>query len=454
MYAWFRESVRGLWPAAYGVWLGLGIVLLFLVAVGTHPLDAQAQAPAPQTVYFPQTGHHVSEPFLGYWRAHGGIPIFGYPVTEELEVDGRTVQYFERARFEHHPELADVGYEVQIEHLGRTLLQERDLPEHVVASDTEASDNPEFRYFKQTGFHISYGFRDYWETYGGLDVFGYPLSREFEEDGRIVQYFERVRFEWWPEHQGTRHEVLLERLGAEAAIARGVDMAGVERREGIPDYREDLWNRDLDLPVLMYHRVGGPASRYQIPLWRFEQHLTWLKTNGYQTVTMREVYDYLYAFGSLPEKPVMLTFDDGTAGHVAAASALDRLGMTGVFFITSGATEMSDQEIRSLADRGHEIGSHTVSHPDLTTVSDGRVRYELDRSRSDLERITGREIDFFAYPFGAYNSRVIGLVQGSGYEGAVAAWGGKRWNPEKRWVQPRIEIGGTLGVGQVVAYVE
>jgi peptidoglycan/xylan/chitin deacetylase (PgdA/CDA1 family) len=432
-------------------------VVLALLMFGNfgHERNASAQqGPIPQKVYFPQTGYQVSEPFLTYWRVNGGLPIFGYPMTEALTEEGRTVQYFERARFEHHPDLAAAGYEVQIEHLGRALLRERDAPDHAITPSISPSDNPSFRYFEATGFHIAHGFRDYWERYGGLNVFGYPLSTEFEEDGRIVQYFERVRFEWWPEYQGTRYEVLLERLGAEAARQRGVDKSRVERQHGVPDYSETLWNRELDIPALMYHQFGEPASRFRMPIWRFEQQLDWLQDNGYETVTLAQVYAYLAGTGGLPARPVVITLDDGHPSQMAAAESLDRRGMVGVFFITTGIGRMPDAQVRSLAERGHEIAAHSVTHADLTLVSDSHLRHELVHGKQELERISGQEVRSFAYPFGAYNSRVIQAVQNAGYEGAVAAWGGQRWTPEKRWVQPRIEIGGTLSINQFRAYVE
>lgn len=75
------------------------------------------------------------------------------------------------------------------------------------------------RYFPETGHSLGGGFKDYWETHGGLDIFGYPLTDEIQEDGRTVQYFERSVFEFWPENQDP-YRVLLRRLGAEALAAK------------------------------------------------------------------------------------------------------------------------------------------------------------------------------------------------------------------------------------------
>ncbi len=412
-----------------------------------------AEASDINTVYFPETGHHVSEPFLSVWRQYG-LPIIGYPVSERIEQNGMTVQYFERAVFEIHPEYAGTKYEVLLELLGNELAAERsDEPFTWRAGDDPAGSGD---YYPETGHFLEGVFRDYWQTYGGLQVFGYPKSEPFEENGRLVQYFERNRFEWWPEHAGTRWEVLLGHLGIAAADVRGVDRNPVARITGVPDYSEDLFItlRTLNIPVLMYHRIGEPEDRYQISSWRFQQQLDWLQSNGYTTVTMSEVYDYMYAGGWLPARPVIITLDDGFASHWGAAAELDARGMRGVFFITLDQPRLADWQIRDLADRGHEIGSHTHLHGALTQYADDSLWYEVSHSKQVLEAITGRPVEFFAYPYGEYDSRVIANVAAAGYRGAVAAWGGSYWSPDLRWNEPRIEIAGTLSLSEFAYLVE
>ncbi|MDQ5825655.1 MAG: hypothetical protein M3441_15795 [Chloroflexota bacterium] len=109
-------------------------VLLGTLGREFHPQDAPAPAmPAPAR-YFPETGHNLSGSFKAYWETHGGLPIHGYPITEQFEgknpLNGRTyvVQYFERSRFELHPENAGSPYEVLLGQLGTQLSQERGYP--------------------------------------------------------------------------------------------------------------------------------------------------------------------------------------------------------------------------------------------------------------------------------------------------------------------------------------
>jgi peptidoglycan/xylan/chitin deacetylase (PgdA/CDA1 family) len=203
----------------------------------------------------------------------------------------------------------------------------------------------------------------------------------------------------------------------------------------------------------MYHRFGDPAEQYQIPYWLFAQQLDWLQASGYTTVTLTQVYDYLEGVGSLPANPVVLTFDDGFTSQWDAVQMLDARGMTGVFFITTGQPHLADWQIRAMADAGHEIAAHTIRHPVLTAISDEQLWEELSVPKAELEAAAGRPVEFLAYPYGEYDARVIAATQAAGYRGAVAAWGGQEWTPEKWWFEPRIEIPGYLSLEEFVAYV-
>ncbi len=172
---------------------------------------------------FPETGHSLSGAFLGFWAEHGGIEIFGYPITEEFDeqslIDGETyrVQYFERQRFELHPENA-APYDVQLGLLGIEILPGAEPYPRV-----EPMESPGCEYFEATGHNVCGRFRDYWQGHGGLMIFGYPLTEEIEIelDGqtRTVQYFERARFEHHPENEQP-FDVQLGLLGYEALNER------------------------------------------------------------------------------------------------------------------------------------------------------------------------------------------------------------------------------------------
>ncbi len=143
---------------------------------------------------------------------------FGYPVTRVFEVGGRRVQYFERARFEWHPENAD-PYKVQLGLLTEYLTLDRTFP--------RGTPRPGAVYFAETGHNLGGVFLQYWRARGGLASFGYPISEELREinqaDGKeyTVQYFERARFEYHPENAGTPFVVLLGLMGREVINGGG-----------------------------------------------------------------------------------------------------------------------------------------------------------------------------------------------------------------------------------------
>ncbi|NJK80059.1 MAG: VanW family protein [Chloroflexaceae bacterium] len=167
--------------------------------------------------YFPETGHMISGPVKTFFEAHGGLDNFGFPLTEVIidRTTGFQVQYFERARFELRPDLPPEHY-VTLSLAGEILTAGRTDP----AFDwLVASPDPERDFFPESGHTIGGAFRYFWQTRGGLAVFGYPISEEFvevnPEDGNeyIVQYFQRARFEYHPEMVGTPYDVQLGMLG-------------------------------------------------------------------------------------------------------------------------------------------------------------------------------------------------------------------------------------------------
>lgn len=176
--------------------------------------------------FFPETGKTVPGVFMQYWNTRGGLPIYGYPISDALQevspTDGKTylVQYFERNRFEYHPENAGTPFEVLLGLLGKqvTAGRENEPPFRSIPAFPSTAAKT---FFAETGHSLGNtpAFKSYWEKNGGLAQFGFPISEEFQEvnaeDGKtyIVQYFERARFEYHPEFAGTSAEVLLGLLG-------------------------------------------------------------------------------------------------------------------------------------------------------------------------------------------------------------------------------------------------
>ena len=235
-------------------WL-VGVVVVALAAM-LIPI-AMVGAEPPKTVYFPQTGHHVGEPFLKYWRAHGGLAVYGYPITEAFQeksdLDGKTytVQYFERARLESHPENA-APWDIILGQLGRHNA-DKIKSNPAMNPITEAQVPAGAKYFPETKHSVGNAFLTYYNKNGALDQFGYPLSEEFQEkspvDGKTytVQYFERNRFEYHPENQEP-YTVLLGLLGSQLAQEKKLSTASVPRNADVPDYDEQLFFTPTPIP--------------------------------------------------------------------------------------------------------------------------------------------------------------------------------------------------------------
>lgn len=169
---------------------------LWLAACGSPPTPLTSAAPreAP-ALYFPLTGHTVREPFLSYYEARDGLANFGYPITEAIVQDGWTVQYFQFARLEVHPE-NEPAYLVTVGWLG-DLLHRRAPP--VPGQSVPAAPEPDRRYFPETGHTASGLFLAYFEAHGDTVRFGRPISEPFLHGGLIVQDFQSARLIWRPD---------------------------------------------------------------------------------------------------------------------------------------------------------------------------------------------------------------------------------------------------------------
>ena len=208
--------------APYGLVLLVtsGLLITLVLSDGFHPATATTTLAQANCQTFPETGKTVCGRFLQYWNEHGGLAQQGLPISDVLgeisTTDGKTytVQYYERAVFEYHPE-NPAPYDVLLSLLGVFRYQQQ-YPNG--APGQQANNSPGARFFPQTGHTVGGGFLPYWNTHGALADQGYPLSEEFTEVSDLngqpytVQYFERAVFEYHPENPAP-YTVLLSQLG-------------------------------------------------------------------------------------------------------------------------------------------------------------------------------------------------------------------------------------------------
>jgi peptidoglycan/xylan/chitin deacetylase (PgdA/CDA1 family) len=186
--------------------------------------------------------------------------------------------------------------------------------------------------------------------------------------------------------------------------------------------------RSMPIPILMYHVVATPKPGTPNPhLWvtksAFASEMAALRRAGYWAITLRQAYAAWTRGAPLPRRPIVISFDDGYLGdYTHARPVLRALGWPGVLNLelhNVGPGGLTAHEIRGLVASGWEVDSHTVDHPDLTTVDAQRLRYELVASREAIHSRFGAPADFFCYPSGRYDPRVVDAVKAAGYLAAT-----------------------------------
>ena len=184
-----------------------------------------------------------------------------------------------------------------------------------------------------------------------------------------------------------------------------------------------------EVPVLMYHVIADPPAGAAWPQLfvspsEFAAQMAWLESNGYDAVTLSDVWRNWHGGAPLPPQPVVVTFDDGYTSVVdSALPILSARGWPGVLNLKVGnigeAGGVSERQVRELIAAGWELGAHTITHPDLRTLDDAALEREVSGSRAEIAERFGVSVDFFCYPAGRYDERVIAAVRRAGFLGAT-----------------------------------
>jgi peptidoglycan/xylan/chitin deacetylase (PgdA/CDA1 family) len=198
----------------------------------------------------------------------------------------------------------------------------------------------------------------------------------------------------------------------------------------------------------MYHQIADrpeAADRLAVSPDAFAGQLERLAAGGFSTLTAAALAAALHGGPALPERPVVLTFDDGFADfHSRALPLLLRHGFTATVFVTTGwiadarrpavgrpGPMLSWSQIAEAASAGVEIGAHSHTHPELDQLAEDRLRFELKHSKALLEDRLGRPVPGLAYPFGYSNAQVRRAAREAGHQYACAVANtavGPRWD--------------------------
>ena len=214
------------------------------------------------------------------------------------------------------------------------------------------------------------------------------------------------------------------------------------------------------VPILMYHVIGSPPPGTPFPdlyVGRedFALQLAWLHAHGYHAVSLRRVYDYWKRGDALPPRPIVLTFDDGyPQDFTRARPLLAQRHWPGVLNLAVRNLldgKLTVRQIRLMIRQGWEVDAHTINHIDLTTLDGSSLRHEVAGSRAWIRRRFHVPVDFFCYPSGRYDGRVIAAVRAAGFLGATIEGAGRASPRDGFFTLPRIRVSRSDGVSGLAA---
>lgn len=248
--------------------------------------------------------------------------------------------------------------------------------------------------------------------------------------------------------------------GAQTKAAGGVKPVKELPQLTLPD---PLPNRTLHVPILMYHRIAvlnGDEPSVTVGLTvdpgEFQLQMAWLHDHGYQTITQLQLFEALMQGKALPEKPILLTFDDGYRGIATiAAPIMKQFGYVGTAYVitdriaekrNAAPTWLTWSQLRILEQRGWDIGSHTVSHTEIPHMSTEAALKTLRQSRFTLERHLGHPVQWFCYPAGSVDQKSVEAVRKAGYVLATTTKSGDTLSAQDPLQLERIRVSNTTGV--------
>jgi peptidoglycan/xylan/chitin deacetylase (PgdA/CDA1 family) len=184
------------------------------------------------------------------------------------------------------------------------------------------------------------------------------------------------------------------------------------------------------VPILCYHQIrdwsasdSKTAKDYIVPVNNFREQMKLLADSGYHTILPGQLYDYLLKGTPLPSRPIMISFDDSRLEQYSIASQeMKKYGYKGVYFIMTVSLGrpgyMTKEQVKQLSDEGNTIGSHTWDHGNVKTYQSEDWEKQVDKPAQQLEKITGKRPEYFAYPFGLWNKNAIEQIKQRGYKAA------------------------------------
>jgi peptidoglycan/xylan/chitin deacetylase (PgdA/CDA1 family) len=215
----------------------------------------------------------------------------------------------------------------------------------------------------------------------------------------------------------------------------------------------DVRDQNVIVPILLYHSITNERiedSRYSVSIENFNQQMQQLNYWGYSTISIEELVEHITKGHTLPPRPVVISFDDGYLNVFSNAfPIMEKYGFTGTVYVVANRLNaegfLQEEELKTLLDHGWEVGSHGMTHTELTQ-NHVLVRQEILQSRLDLDNALGIKVTSFAYPFGLVDWYVSNKVFDYGYRAAVGVGHivvhsfGTVYNLSRREVQGDVDL--------------
>jgi len=203
------------------------------------------------------------------------------------------------------------------------------------------------------------------------------------------------------------------------------------------------------IPVLMYHSISTiPGNTLGVPVKEFTEEMEWLHRQNYHSLSLEEFYQALANKTPVPDKPILLTFDDGYSDNYTKAwPILRQNGFKATFFVTTnsiGSGMMNWDQLGDLAREGNTIGSHTVHHLDLATLSYKQQENELNISKQELVNRLDISVQALCFPSGRYNKTTLELMSKLGYKLGFTTVPGKVHLGDDLLTLKRVRISGGM----------
>lgn len=331
----------------------------------TAPRVSEVETSASQRIYFQETGQYLQGELLEFWLEYGGVQVFGYPISGEVEQDGLTVQYFERSVLEIHPE-NPAEWRILLRRVGDQAAGPSWRRNGAFKATSPSSSG---HFFEETQHSVAPRFAEYWHQFGGAKVFGFPISEEFSANGTILQYFERAVLQYQEDNPGD-WQVVQPLLGREFAEYQGVDTSPKTHDGDVAVYHPHLWGQ----------RGAGPGDQV-----------------------------------------VYLTFDDGPHGTWTpqVLDLLEEYDAAATFFVLGELAPYYPELIDRIVAEGHTAANHTYNHESMEGMPWSEFEWQIRQTEQALAD-AGSGSGCMRPPYGAMDSNTIPWAASLGYD--VILW--------------------------------